>query len=766
MANVDLTNCDREPIHIPGSIQSHGFLLVLQMQSEGRFTVVTASRNAADFLGLPLERILHVELSTLVEQELVQALESGLLSEGDARDFVRFIGTARFPREAGSGPQREFQIVGHRVSGLFVLEFEHTEQTVSQVELNSVVTNFVSEIEELEDPIALCEAVTRQIRAITGFDRIMLYRFDEEGHGTVLAEDRNDRLPSYLHLHFPASDIPQQARALYVLNRLRIIPDVDYEPSPLVSIAEFKDAPPLDLSLSILRSVSPIHREYMRNMGTISSMSVSLVVEGKLWGLISGHHSEPLTVPYLVRSACDVLARITTSQLQALQRSVEMAHAIRLKSVHGQLLTFMAGGENYIDGLARHPNELLSVTGAAGAAIVVGERCILLGETPELADVVRFAKWLTKRAGRDDIFVTDQLEKEYDEAEPMRARGSGVLAISLSQVHRMQILWFRPEVIETVHWAGEPAKGDEVVDGVRMIHPRNSFASWKQIVRGKSAPWKPVEVESAREFRSIVLEIVLKRAEELAEMASELETSNKELEAFSYSVSHDLRAPFRHISGFAELLLENEASRLSETGRRHLATIAQSAQFAGLLVDSLLNFSRISRAHLELRAFPMGTLVEDVWRDVKQEELRTRKMEFTMAAMPSVNCDLNLMRQVWRNLLSNAGKYTRTREVGKVEVRYAETADEMIFSVKDNGVGFEGQYAHKLFGAFQRLHRMEEFEGTGIGLANVRRIVARHGGRTWAEGVVDRGAEIFFSLPLASKVEQGMEDGREEGVVA
>ena len=188
-----------------------------------------------------------------------------------------------------------------------------------------------------------------------------------------------------------------------------------------------------------------------------------------------------------------------------------------------------------------------------------------------------------------------------------------MLAISLSQLHRMRILWFRPEVVQTVHWAGEPEKSHKVVAGVLQIHPRSSFSSWKEIVRGKAVPWSAVEVESAREFRNAVLEIVLRKAEELADIASELEVTNRELEAFSYSVSHDLRAPFRHISGFVELLMEEEAHGLSERGRKYLSTIAESAQFAGLLVDSLPNFSRLSRTPLDLRPVPMAVLAEDVW---------------------------------------------------------------------------------------------------------------------------------------------------------
>ena len=739
---ADLTNCDREPIHIPGSIQPHGFLLGLRAHPDGSLIVETCSENAGRYLGVRDKVLLGGEIDSVLREDIAALLRSNLAGQSMSGDYGRFVGSVRLPVAGGDA---EFQAVAFRTDELFVVEFERADQEVPQSELYGVVAKFVASLEEIGNQQELCELVTKQVRRLTGFDRVMLYRFNHEGHGTVLAEERNERLPSYLGQSFPASDIPRQARALYVLNRLRIIPNVEYVPSPLVSVAG-ASREPLDLSHSILRSVSPVHRDYMRNMRTISSMSISIVTEGRLWGLISGHHSEAKTVPYLVRSACDVLSRIVSSQIIAFEKAEEMSHAIRLKSVQGQLLTYMAAGENYMDTLMRHPEELFAVTGARGAAIIVGDRCALLGETPSEPEVVKLVDWISGRA-KEDIFSTSNLEAEYPVSEEVRARASGVLAISLSQIHRMHILWFRPEVVETVHWAGEPEKNPSRIAGVLQIHPRNSFAAWKQIVHGKSYPWSHAEMESAREFRNAVLEIVLKRAEELADMAQELELANKELEAFSYSVSHDLRAPFRHISGFAELLMMKEAPRLSETGKRHLATIAQSAQFAGMLVDSLLNFSRITRTKLDRTPVHMKQLVEDVWRDIQAQELQGREVTFTVEELATVMVDLNLMRQVWRNLLSNAAKYTRGRETAKVTVRCYRKDGELVFQVKDNGVGFDQQFAHKLFGAFQRLHRMEEFEGTGIGLANARRIVARHNGRTWAEGKEGEGAVFSFSLP-------------------
>ncbi len=230
------------------------------------------------------------------------------------------------------------------------------------------------------------------------------------------------------------------------------------------------------------------------------------------------------------------------------------------------------------------------------------------------------------------------------------------------------------------------------------------------------------------------------------ERTVELEAANKELEAFSYSVSHDLRAPLRHIEGFVEILTASTADGLDEESQRHLETIAQSAKQMGRLIDDLLTFSRTARAELTKTSTPLGQLVEASIQDLNQET-RDRDIEWIIRDLPEVEADNALLRQVLLNVLANALKYTRPRKRARIEIGCSSTETEHIIFVRDNGVGFDMRYAHKLFGVFQRLHRASDFEGTGVGLANVRRIIHRHGGRTWAEGEIGKGATFFFSLP-------------------
>jgi light-regulated signal transduction histidine kinase (bacteriophytochrome) len=233
---------------------------------------------------------------------------------------------------------------------------------------------------------------------------------------------------------------------------------------------------------------------------------------------------------------------------------------------------------------------------------------------------------------------------------------------------------------------------------------------------------------------------------ELLERTVQLETANKELESFSYSVSHDLRAPLRHVTGFAILLQKKGASILDEKNLHYLNTISESAKQMGILIDDLLAFSRIGRSEVKKSRVHLGYLVEGVLKDL-QEETKDRDIAWKVGKLPEAYCDGSMLRLVFVNLISNAVKFTRPRLRANIQIGCIPEKDEFVFFIRDNGVGFDPKYQDKLFGVFQRLHHQDEFEGTGIGLANVRRLIHRHGGRTWADGEIEKGATFYFSLP-------------------
>jgi len=729
-----LLGCDQEAIQIPGSIQPHGLLIAVAADNQA---VRQASANAAPAL--------HVAPPAAIGRPLHDVAAPAVAALLDDLARTPPAATAGLLRTVDLGG-RPYDAIAHCCGDTWVLEFEEAAIPADAGPAYEVIRAFVEDLHGIDSVAAACARAAAAVRRITGFDRVLVYRFDAEWNGTVVAEDRNDRLPSYLDLRFPAADIPAQARALYRMSRVRQIPDAAYRPVPLLGAAG--DAP-LDLGQAVLRSVSPVHVEYMRNMGTAASMSLSIVIEGRLWGLVSCHHATPRRTDFRTRAACDFAARAVALRLAAQGLHADAADRVALQDVQARLLTRMAAAPNFIEGLAAEPADLLGLARADGAAVVHDGRCVTVGAAPPEADVARLVGWL-ERHRRDDVFATAALAREMPGAGALARSAAGVLAVAISEVHASYVLWFRQEVERTVTWGGDPRKA---AAGAERLSPRTSFAAWKEIVRNSAAPWTSAEIDAARSLRTAVVGIVLRKAEELAALTDELVRSNRELEAFSYSVSHDLRAPFRHIVGYAELLVERDGGRLDDKARHYIRSIIESAYAAGKLVDDLLNFSQMGRASLHPVRVDMNKLVDEARRSLAPD-MAGRDIDWRIARLPPVHADPSLLRQAVINLLSNAVKYTRVRAPAVIEIAGAPDGDDVVYTVRDNGIGFDMAYVDKLFGVFQRLNRVEDYEGTGIGLANVRRIVERHGGRVWAEGELGRGAVFRFALPRAAREEE------------
>ncbi|WP_334164975.1 ATP-binding protein [Phenylobacterium sp.] len=732
---LDLDACAAEPIRIPGGIQPHGALLVVDPKS---FARLQASANLAEVSGLPLgpgESLADLPETLQLTAELRRWLAN------DDPQFLRTVTLGAFV----------LQVAGHLTPQGLVLEFEDPPRTEAETleGLYPRLRRFLDAIGHAGDVPAIAQAAVTEVRAITGFNRVMLYSFDEEGDGTVLAEDSDGVLPSYLGQRFPASDIPAQARELYRQNRIRLIANADYVQSPVEPALSPVDGAPLDLSQAALRSVSPVHLEYMRNMGTGSSMSISLLVEGRLWGLISGHSRAPRQVNAQVRTACDILGQVLSLQIEAREQAQRTAERLALKQVETELLAKLALAPGFETGLANNTDLWSGLTRAAGAAVVRGGKVLAAGLTPPQDEIRRIADRLGE-AG-EEVVALESMTDAWPEAEAYADRASGLLAVSISQLHSDYILWFRPEVVRTIDWSGDPSK--PVEPGADRLHPRKSFELWREQVRLRSLPWTAAEIDSATGFRSAIQSLVLRRAEERAELTTQLEAINKELESFSYSISHDLRAPFRHIVGYAELLADREPD-LDPKSRHYLQSIRESGLSAGRLVDDLLNFSQLGRTNLAKDRIDMGKLIAEVRRSM-EPDLQGRAIDWQVAALPSAWGDAAMIRQVLQNLIQNAIKYSAPRERTEIRIEGEERADGVSFTVSDNGVGFDMAYAHKLFGVFQRLHRTEEFEGTGIGLALCKRIVERHGGTISAASELGRGAAFTFTLPRRESARKG-----------
>lgn len=713
----DLSQCADEPIRVPGAIQPHG-----------RMAVLAADTGA----------LLAYSANWRSEEEVRQAIALLPVDSGPLQQ-------EHGPAWIGSLPLdgRSHDVAAHRQGDRLIVEYEPAGPAASMhAPLYTVARDLLPLVQRGDSIEALCQLVAREMKRLTAFGRCMVYRFDEDGHGEVLAERLDPGYESYAGHRFPASDVPAQARALYCVNHIRLIPDANYTPVPLLATGAQVDPATLDLSFAALRSVSPVHLEYMRNMGTLASMSVSIVSRGRLWGLISCHDHAPRFLPFQTRVACEHLGRLMSLQVQAQEDNAEVAQRLALHQRVLTLVASMAETDGTLQQLVAPELAVHELADAAGAAVVLNDSCWTIGTTPPPDELRELAHWIVERG--EDVFHTDRLPELYPDAEGLLPGCAGVLALSISQVHRHVVLWFRPEIVRTIQWAGDPRK---TLPAQGRIHPRHSFESWQERVRGRSAPWLAAEAGAIGELRQALLALVLRRAEEMAGHAVELGRVNKELEAFSYTVSHDLRAPMRHIAGYVDLVMEDNADKLDERARRYLRHVKDAASYAGQLVDALLDFSRLGRSGMKPSWVDANLLVEDLVDELRQQE-RGRNITWEIAPpLPRLWADPLLLQVAVRNLLANAVKYTRGRDPARIQVTSVSQAEGVGLEVADNGVGFPMKYVAKLFGVFQRLHRTEDFDGTGIGLANVKRIVERHGGIVWARGEPDRGATFGFVLP-------------------
>jgi len=734
--HLDIAGCDKEPIRTPGSIQPHGFMLTLSPALE----VLQASANLAHWSGVDVQAVLGRPLAEAIgeaaSERLALELGSGTLGQRPG-----YLGTVTLANG------RHFDVLGHAWDGLIIAEFETVEraQPAEFRHLYPLITDFLARVNEHASIPALSDLAARHVRSVTGYGRVMVYQFDPSGHGRVVAESKAPDYDSYLGQSFPASDIPAQARELYTLSPIRLIQDANYEAAPLVPGANPVTGSRNDLSFAALRSVSPVHLQYMRNMGTLASMSVSLIVKGKLWGLISCHNAEPCPVSVEKRTACEQLGQILSLCIETREDGAELQFRLDVRRIMVEMLGHLTKGADFLDNLSGVFPELLRFARAGGVAVVVDDRILTYGDTPDDKAIRALSTWLAVH-GHTELFHTNHLAGAYPPASALTGVASGLLALPISRIHQHYLLWFRPELVQTVEWAGNPHEKQAPPGAPTQLSPRQSFAAWRETIHGHSLPWHAAEIELAIEFRSALLGIALERAEQMAELAEELTRANKELEAFSYSVSHDLRAPLRHIVGFSDLLIEAAGSEDAAMRERFLKNIKQSARLAGKLVDDLLSFSQMGRAALRPTQVDMTELVSGCI-DKLDLEIGQRKIDWHIDRLPTVCADPSFLHLAMFNLLSNAVKFTGEREQAVIRVWHEDAGHEYLFHVADNGAGFNMDYVHKLFGVFQRLHRMEDFQGTGIGLANVRRIVERHNGRVWANSTPGEGATFSFSLP-------------------
>jgi two-component system, chemotaxis family, sensor kinase Cph1 len=496
---ADLTNCERELIHLAGSVQPHGALLVLR---EAELVVAQASANAAAVIGV--DAVVGRSLA-----EFGGDLDSSLRKLAAASDLTEpaaFICHAA----AGAGVHAFEGTAFRQPGGVLIVELEPVDDGDANLTANALLAQVGAAVQRFSSTPnigTLADAVVQCLREMTGYDRVMVYKFDPDGHGKIIAEARDPRLDSLLGHHYPASDIPQRARDLYVRNRVRVLADVHYEPVPIEPRLHPQTGAELDMSLCQLRSMSPLHIQYLKNMGVTATLVVSLVREGRLWGLIACHHYSPRRVRYPVRAACGLLAEVIATRIAAIENYTHAQVAIMVRRLEQRLVEATSVEGDWRLALFRNPRTLLQPLEATGAALFYEGEMLTAGEVPSTPELRQLREWVEVQQ-LDPLFNCSSVARANPALDSLTPTASGVLAVRLSRARPDFLMWFRKEQLQTVMWAGDPTKpviGNDPLD----LSPRRSFAAWSEIVRGTALPWSSAELALARAIGTALVDIIV-----------------------------------------------------------------------------------------------------------------------------------------------------------------------------------------------------------------------------------------------------------------
>lgn len=716
---LGLDNCADEPIHIPGHIQPHGALLSF----DGSAALREWSANAEALLGIVPTAGAPPEALGLKDEAL--ALIAACRAE---------LGEDEVPPAAAEVhiAGRTFDCVVHGSAGRVIAEFELRGQSSDEVAAFALKAHAaIDKIKRQKSIPALLQLAVEQIAAITGFDRVMAYRFRHDDSGDVVAEAVRPGLHPYLGMRYPASDIPAQARRLYTINTLRLIADIGYQPVPVHGM----DAAPLDMSHCILRSVSPIHVEYLQNMGVGASMSVSIVVNGRLWGLIACHHMAPMRVPYSIRMACDVVAQVLAASVQSLDARERAALTEQAAGMRTRLIETLLHEEDVLAALAQHTD---SVAASLGAEALVFSQQGKLHVHGALPHALASAMVASLPSGGDELL---QRSRRADWPDAMRGQIGpwvGLLGLYFDPATEGWLLALRQEQVETVRWGGKPEKDIKAGPLGPRLTPRGSFEEWRDVVRDSAEPWSSAHLLVADQLLGEMHRASMMRH-------AEMERARMQLLAM---LGHDLRDPLQSIRMAASVLKHGGDGH--PLGQR----IERSSGRMQRLISQVLDMSRLESGlglALQLQPVDISRMAEDLL-----DESRTAHpgVDYRGAITPdlTIEADPDRLAQVISNLLSNARHHGRAGEAVLLIVEHV--ASQVMIEVRNQGKPIDDDLVPQLFNPFKRmaLHNPANRTGMGLGLYIAANIVQGHG------GTIDYAYEapyVVFRVALPAATQAG-----------
>lgn len=722
---IDITNCDKEQIHLVGKIQNHGGLISINPNNG---IITDTSQNIKNFINKEPKEIIGKLLSKVLNSPY---------------------STNKLPKCFNLRNYRDLIFITHQHQGRTIIEIETYNDALSALNDLEFLENTFAQFNEEKTEGEISNLLSGIVQQYLGYDRVMIYKFDENWNGNVVGEKTRGKVTSYFNHNFPAEDIPSIARQMLVKKISRQITDVH---TPSIPIIQSDSKAPLDLLHSELRYPSLIHLEFLKNMNVTATFTVSILVKGQLWGIIAcQHESGPLHVPYSKRKTCEALARYFGNYLQGVQEEFDDKLYRNLIESQNKIVEAISKHSMLKNGFEENAASLLALHNASGIAFKYNTRLTLFGNTPDAKHVNELVEWIGKK-NINDIYFTDCLSKEYPKGKELQKVASGILVLSIFNSLDEYIIWFRPEKEIKQAWAGDPAK--IVVDEGQTLHPRKSFKTWYQSIKGHSKPWDKVQVKAAKVLRWELIQIKLTTQNtdlkdllaEKTKAQRELKKSNEHLEDFAYTVAHDLKSPLRGINNLLSFLSEDHEKDLPKGGNELIALIKEKILFMHNMISEILSASKREGINSE-QVIDLNTFIPELTNRIKFSS----KVKITQDNnLPIVVYNASQLNQIFRNLIDNSIKYS-DKSPTRIHISSVLSGNNWEISVQDNGIGIPKKYHKEIFVPFNKVSEKistKKKNSTGIGLSIIKKIITENKGVINIESEEKKGTRIYFTIPV------------------
>lgn len=710
---MNFVECHEEPIHIPGSIQSFGYLIGIDAESQ---TITFFSRNIADIFKIErLDELFGREISdfpesfqSIIDSEIYTSLEQ----------FTRRKNETYFDKIFIDGKDYHFSV--YRSDAYIFLEFEEVI-----INPDKRISNKYDNFYIIDNEQELWDHLLETLSKVVNYDRMMIYKFMMDGSGKVIAEKKNEDMESFLGLHYPESDIPKQARQLYLKKRKRIFSNVYADTVPILSKKEEN----IDLTFSASRAMSPVHAQYLKNSGVASSFSVSIIIDDHLWGLVTCQNIKPKHIDLEDRVQAGIFTALAANAYSSFKSKSELNYRLELNEKLSQLKTKFLKHNHLSDSLIESKTELKNLPEADGLAIVSDESIVTAGTTPDSGSIDRIIKWALANT-KDRIYVSRNFLKDHGKELNLSDDAAGIIIYFIERDKNEMLIWFRKEFDEHINWAGSPEKTVSVFsqngEERQMVSPRTSFRIFTENIKGHSRRWNSRNISAVQAVRDLILETSHKNYNAIKRLNDELKKVNEELDSFSYTISHDLGTPLTVMKLNAQMLLNNLKDD-SEKSKTKINTIIEEIDNMAEMMHDVLQLSRAKYSEIQLESLKTIPTIRKISENAKMT-YGSPTSEIIIKECPDVMADKTMLHQVFLNIINNAVKYSSHRDYPKVEIEGTEDGQTIIYRISDNGIGIPEEEKHKMFKIFNRMDNAKKFKGNGVGLSIVHRIMKRIGG--------------------------------------